>query len=373
MPLTEEIVEIDEEPPSPRRLQRPWRVAVVGNIKGKTLLPPGAPPDGQAEFDSESTIEAICHAIESDGHQAFFLSGDANLPCLLQKDKPDMCFNFAEGLGGDAREAHFPALFELLSIPYTGSRVLASAINLNKRLTKQIWSLNGLPTPAFQEFNRVDEALQADLHFPLFVKPVSEGTGKGVDKDALVSNEMELRQRLAYLLTTYRQPALVETYLPGREFTVAVLGREDTPSAVRERSRLSDMYGTDGFRRFFPQEIDCRGATTDGIYSYTNKITDLGLPGSIRCMCPAPVSLTFQEELNSLAIRAHQAIGALDISRVDFRCDEEGKPQLIEINTLPGLAPNFSDYCLITNANHLAYDDLILEVLYLGASRWGLL
>jgi len=364
-----ETIEKTEEPPSKMRRLHGWRVALVGNIKGKTKLPPNAPPDAEAEFDSESTIQAICQAIESDGHQAIFVAGDATLPTLLPKIKPDICFNFAEGFSGDAREAQFPALFELLSIPYTGSRVLTSAISLNKVLTKQIWHMKGLPTASFQEFNHADEPLDPALQFPLFVKPVSEGTGKGVDENALVQDDRQLRRRLSYLLSVYKEPALVETFLPGREFTVAVLGRRDAALY----SRMPHIYAPDGFRHFSPQEIDCRGAATDNIYSNKNKSIDLDHPQSARFICPAPIDSDLEEELVSLAIKAHLAIGALDISRVDIRCDARGKPQLIEINTLPGLAPNFSDYCLITNANKFAYNDLILEVLYLAAGRWGLL
>lgn len=369
MDTNEESISNKEKPPSKSRRLHGWRVALVGNVKGKTILPPNAPPDAEAEFDSESTIQAITQAIEKAGHHALFLSGDVTLPSQLRKARPDICFNIAEGLNGDAREAQVPALLEMLGIPYTGSRVLASAISLNKTHTKQIWRLKGLPTAPFQEFSRVDEPLDPSLHFPLFVKPVSEGTGKGVDEKSLVHDEKQLRSRLAYLLKTYQEPALVETYLPGREFTVAVLGRHD----AARFSPLPHLYAADGFCRLHPEEIDCRSAATQHIYSYKNKTIDLGLPWSVRCLCPAPIEAALEEELQRLAVQAHLAIGALDISRVDFRCDAEGKPQLIEINTLPGLAPNFSDYCLITNASNLAYDDLIREVLYLAAGRWGLL
>jgi D-alanine-D-alanine ligase len=369
MDTDKETITNKEKPPSKSRQMHGWRVALVGNIKGKTILPPNAPHDAEAEFDSESTIQAICQAIESGGHHAFFLTGDATLPTQLQKAKPDICFNFAEGLCGDAREAQVPALFELLGFPYTGSRVLASAISLNKTLTKQVWRLKGLPTAPFQEFHRADEPLDAALQFPLFAKPVSEGTGKGIDENALVQNERQLRRRLDYLLDTYKEPALVETFLPGREFTVAVLGRSDAALY----SRLPQTYASDGFHRFHPEEIDCRNAATSNIYSYQNKTINLDDPRSGRFVCPAPIDTALEEELNTLAIQAHQAIGALDISRVDFRCDADGNPQLMEINTMPGMAPNFSDYCLIINASHFAYQDLILEVLYLAAGRWGLL
>jgi D-alanine-D-alanine ligase len=144
--------------------------------------------------------------------------------------QPDICFNSAEGLGGDAREAQVPALLEMLGIPYTGSRVLANGISLDKTLTKRIWRDRRLPVAPFQEFNTVDDPLRADLKFPLFVKPSREGTGMGVDNNAIVNAEKELRERVSYIIETYQQPALVETYLSGREFTVGILAPDAKPT-----------------------------------------------------------------------------------------------------------------------------------------------
>src|SRR5439155_23929266 len=129
------------------------------------------------------------------------------------------------GLGGDAREAQVPALLEMFCIPYTGSRVLTNGISLDKTLTKRIWRDRRLPVAPFQEFATGDEPLRPELAFPLFVKPAREGTGMGVDTKAIVKNEKELRERVKWVIDKYQQPALVETFLPGREFTVGVLGR----------------------------------------------------------------------------------------------------------------------------------------------------
>ncbi|HRQ33842.1 MAG TPA: hypothetical protein PLM89_12135, partial [Anaerolineales bacterium] len=131
----------------------------------------------------------------------------------------NICFNIAEGLGGDAREAQTPALLEMLGIPYTGSRVLTNAISLDKTLTKRIWRDRRLPVAPFQEFVIGNESLRPELKYPLFVKPAREGTGMGVDTKAIVNTESELRERAQYIINTYQQPALVEVFLPGREFT----------------------------------------------------------------------------------------------------------------------------------------------------------
>ena len=200
-----------EKPPSSHpRLARSWRVAVLANIKehGKPL-PPDVPPDAGADFDYIETINHIRAAIETDGHKTIFIQADSKLPYALKEAKPDICFNIAEGLGGDAREAQVPALLEMLKIPYTGSRVLTNAISLDKTLTKRIWRDRRLPVAPFQEFNFGDEPLRPELRFPLFVKPAREGTGMGVDARAIVNNEAELRERVEYVVTHRGKPVAV--------------------------------------------------------------------------------------------------------------------------------------------------------------------
>lgn len=360
----------DDKPPDIRpRPVRPWRVAVIANIKGETPIPEDAPPDAGAEFDSPRTIQAIREAIESDGHTTIFLQADSNLPQALREYCPDICFNIAEGLGGDGREAQVPALLEMLKIPYTASRVVTSAISLEKTLTKRIWRDHHLPTAAFQEFETPDDPISPDLHYPLFVKPVREGTGMGTDEHSVVFDELQLRQRVRWVIETYRQPALVEAYLSGREFTVAVMG---SPHA-RQYSRHPEWYAEDGFHRFPIMEIYHQTSVTPGIYGHEAKQRYPGEEGAPLYLCPAAIDEALAEQLNNLAIRAHQAIGALDISRVDIRLGPDGKPYLMEINTLPGLSPGYSDLCMIAAAEGITYRDLILEILYLGAARYGLL
>jgi D-alanine-D-alanine ligase len=360
-----------EKPPSFRpRPARPWRVAVIANVKGETALPFDAPADAGAEFDRKETIQAIQAAIESEGHTTRFLSADYTLLDTLREYRPDICFNISEGIMGDSREAQVPALLEMLRIPYTASRVLANAIGLDKTMTKRIWREHGLPTATFQEFERGDEPLVPGLEFPLFVKPAREGTGMGMDAGSIVNSEQELRDRVQWVIESYHQPALVETYLPGREFTVGVLGRSD----AARWTLLPQLYRPeDGFHRFHILEVDNRVSVTPGVYGHDAKSLNFGDAGIPDFLCPAPIEPELAEELSSLAIRAHLAVGALDVSRVDVRMDACGKPRLLEINTLPGLSPGFSDLCVLAGAEGLSYTDLILEILYLGASRAGLM
>lgn len=361
---------VSDENSSPRHLKRFWKVAVLANIKDDNQpKPEGVPPDAFADFDHIETVDALRTALEADGHTTVFIQADRDLPYALKEEKPDICFNIAEGLGGDAREAQVPALLEMLAIPYTGSRVLANGISLNKTLTKRIWRDRRLPVAPFQEFQFGDEPLRPELKFPLFVKPAREGTGMGVDMNAIVNTEAELRERAQYIINTYQQPALVENFLPGREFTVGILGRAD----AKLYSRHPEWYEKDGFHRFPVLELDTDN--TEGPWVYTNeaKSKDVGPEGSEGFFCPANIDPELEKKLKHLAFRAHNILDVLDVSRTDIRLDEEGNPRLIEINTLPGLTPNYSDLCLQAAAEGISHTELVLEILYLGASRWGML
>jgi D-alanine-D-alanine ligase len=345
-------------------------VAVIANIKDEGQpLPPGVPADAFADFDHIETINEMRAAIETDGHTTTFLHADATLPRELGRYKPDICFNMAEGLGGDAREAQVPALLEMLRIPYTASRVQTNAISLDKTLTKRIWRDRRLPVAPFQEFILGDESLRPDLNFPLFVKPAREGTGMGVDARAVVSDEAELREQVHRVIERYNQPALVETFLPGREFTVGVLGRRDAVAS----SRHPEWYEKDGFHRFPILELDSSRSVTPNIYSQQAKSMSIGQEGAPDYICPAILDPELDRKLQYFARRAHTLLGALDVSRTDVRLDAEGNPRLMEINTLPGLTKGYSDLCLQAAAEGMSYEDLILEILYLGAGRWGLL
>ncbi len=359
----------EDKPPS-RRIKRYWKVAVLANIKDdKVAKPEGVPPDAFADFDHIETIDSIRAALETDGHQTVFIQADIDLPYALRDEKPDICFNIAEGLGGDAREAQVPALLEMLQIPYTGSRVLANGISLDKTLTKRIWRDRRLPVASFQEFSIGDEPLRSDLEFPLFVKPAREGTGMGVDMNAIVKNEKELRERADYIINTYQQPALVETFLPGREFTVGILGRAD----AKTYSRHPEWYEKDGFHRFPILELDMTRSVTPMVYSQEAKSKDVGEEGAPGYFCPANIEPELEKKLKYFALRAHIILNALDVSRTDVRLDAQGNPRVMEINTLPGLTPDYSDLCLQSKAEGIRYEDLILEILYLGASRWGMI
>ncbi len=368
----EEAGELDKPPstkvPHNGRPAEPWRAAILANLKADIAHGPDEPPDAGAEFDRRETVDAIADALEAEGHWVTMLPADHTLPESLKRMRPHICFNIAEGLSGDAREAQAPALCELLGIPYTASRVLANAVSLDKTLTKRIWRDHGLPTARFQEFHSADDPLEAQLRFPLFVKPAREGTGMGIGPQAVVRSETELRTRIEWVLQTYRQGALVEEFLPGREFTVGYIGNRGIPL----RRRRPWLYDSDGYHFFPVLEIESGSSVTPGIYSHDAKLLDPGEPGAPGYLCPAAIPSALRNRLYELTRQAAEALGACDVSRVDFRMGTDGEPYLLEINTLPGLNPVVSDLCIMAAAEGTPYAVLISEILYLAAERYGL-
>jgi D-alanine-D-alanine ligase len=327
-------------------------VAILANLKKNAPSLPGQAPDAWADLDSEHTVDAIAESLRKAGHRATFLEANVDLIDKLREVKPDICFNIAEGHYGDSREAQIPALLELLRIPYTGSRVLTQAISLDKTVTKRVWKSFGLRTSPFQEFHCADDALDSELAFPLFVKPSCEGTGAGVTVESIVHNERELRQRVGYVIDNYAQPALVERFLAGRELTVGVIGN------------MPRQYA------FPPIEVDTSKIAPEELGLYTHHIkADFDEVSYLQVADLPPALLA---EVKQLALDAHNAIGALDVSRVDIRCDEADMPYLLEINTLPGMSPGFSDLPIGADLIHMGYDWLVSTILNLACQRFGL-
>lgn len=348
---------------------RPLHVALLYNLKKNAPHEADEPADATAELDSEDTVQALQEALEAGGHEVIPLEGDVNLYPALQRlrGRIDIAFNICEGHWGDSRESQVPAILEMLGIPYTASKIMGHALSLDKAMAKRVWMSYGLPTAAFQVFERADEPLHPALSYPLFAKPVREGTAKGVDADAIIDDEGQLRQRVEWLIMTYRQPALVESYLPGREFTVGLLGNALAPG----EEPLSEQYDEHGFHLFPVLEIDTSPVAESERGIYTNLIKSK-MPLAINYLCPAKIELALEHELKHLAVAAFLAIDGLDVSRVDFRLDDRGRPRILEINTLPGMNPEISDLCIMARAEGMAYTQLVNDILCLAARRYGL-
>jgi D-alanine-D-alanine ligase len=350
-----------------------FRVAILANLKKNAPVLENSPTDRWADLDSEKTVLSMVDAIENGGNKAEFFEGNLSLIDLLPKYKPDICFNICEGHFGDARESQVPALLEMMRIPYTCSKVMTLALALDKSMTKRILHWHELPTPTFQTFERVDEELQDDLVYPLFAKPSREGTGMGVTEKSIIRNETELREQVDYILEHYRQPALVESYIEGREVTVGVVGNLVGPVARRLPEDEDSPRIQAGLHFLPPMEVNLEPfSESDVVYSNRLKVE---LAEQLDYLCPAPLDKEMVEELNWLTAAVFRVTGALDVSRVDFRLDKHKnlKPYILEINPLPGLAPGYSDLVIEAQAEGISHAELINEILFAGLKRYNML
>jgi len=350
-----------------------FRVALLANLKVNAPHFLGMPEDQWDDLDSEKTVNALVEAIRAGGHECDFLEGDVSLFNTLQRYRPDICFNICEGHFGIAREAQIPAILEMQRIPYTGSNALTLALALDKPMTKRILHWHELPTPAFQTFERENEAVNDDLNFPLFVKPSREGTGMGVSLKSTVHNEDELREQVAHILERYKQPALVESYIEGREVTVGVVGNLIGPVARRMPENESAPRVDAGLLFLPPMEVDLKPyLESDGVYSNRLKVA---LADQLTYLCPAPLDEEMVDELNWLTAAVFRVTGASDVSRVDFRLDahDNWKPYILEINPLPGLSPGISDLVIEAAAEGIDHTGLVNMILNTALKRYGMI
>ena len=331
----------------PRRTER-LKVGFTFNVKRVTPDPAGE-QDEEAEYDSPKTLQAIREAIASYGHEVVDLEATQDLPLQLASTPVDVVFNIAEGFKGRSRESQVPSLLELLDIPYTGSDPAALSVSLDKAVAKRMVRTHGIPTPDYLVLNTGKERVPKELPFPLLVKPVAEGTSKGVTKKSIVHTEDELREVAREMIAKYRQPALAEQYIAGREFTVGLLGER--------RPRVLP-----------PMEIvflDTSDPTP--IYSFDMK---QDWSKEIRYEVPAKLTERELDKLERAARECFAALGCRDVARIDFRIDAEGRIFFIECNPLPGLTPGWSDLVLIAQAAGIDYRALIGEILSFAIRRY---
>jgi D-alanine-D-alanine ligase len=331
----------------PRRAER-LKVGFSFNVK-RVAPDLAGEQDEEAEYDSPKTLQAIREAIASYGHEVVDLEATQDLPVVLASTPVDVVFNIAEGFKGRNRESQVPSLLELLDIPYTGSDPAALSVSLDKALAKRMVRTHGILTPDYVVLNTGKERIPRELRYPLILKPVAEGTSKGVTKKSIVKDEAELREVAKDLVAKYRQPALAESYVAGREFTVGLLGER--------RPRVLP-----------PMEIvflDPSDPTP--IYSFEMK---QDWNDRIRYEVPARLQPRELDRLERAARECFSALGCRDVARLDFRMDAEGRIYFIECNPLPGLAPGWSDLVLIAQAAGVDYRGLIGEILSFAIRRY---
>ena len=302
-----------------------------------------------AEFDRDETIDALEEILKVLGHNPDRIGNARRLiERLVAGDRWDLVFNIAEGLIGIGREAQVPAILDIYSIPYTFSDPLVLSLTLHKGMTKHIIRDAGIPTSDFLVVERTIK--EDDILFkpPFFIKPVAEGTGKGVSPSSIIRRLEDLKSACEVMMNEYQQPVLIERYLSGREFTVGITGTGNDAVVI----------GT--------MEVHLLDGAEQGVYSYINKERSEEL---VECKIVDSTEDPLIKRAEEISLRAYQTLGCRDAGRVDIRCDEEDRPYFLEINPLAGLHPEHSDLPIISKGVGLGYQALIERIIVSASKR----
>lgn len=317
----------------------------------REYLERGFTEEETGEFDSDATVEILEETIRSLGHEVVPIGNIFNLTARLAAgERWDLVFNITEGLYGRSREAQVPALLEAYAVPYTFSDPLTLALSLDKALTKGLVRGAGVPTPDFflldTPHDLDGEEKDRQIGYPLFIKPLAEGTGKGITADSIARDRQELFHRCTKLLARYAGPALVEAYLPGREFTVGILG-------TGKKARVVGVL-----------EVELLEGADPLVYTFLNKE-----------FCEQRVRYTLVrdaaivKESSDIALKAYITLGCRDAGRVDVKADREGRLYFLEANPLAGLHPTHSDLPILCSQAGMSYAELLNEIIRSALER----
>ncbi|MFH1891024.1 MAG: D-alanine--D-alanine ligase [Candidatus Kuenenbacteria bacterium] len=315
----------------------------------------------EAEFDEPSTIKGIKQALEKLGHKVFLVEANENAYLKFKKikNKIDLVFNIAEGIYGSDREAQIPAMLEMLQIPYTGPRPLSYALGLDKQKTKEILKVNNIPTPAWLVIKQIKKLKKNLINFfPVIAKPVGEGSSKGICAANLVHNFRQLKKIVTMLLRQFKQPVLVEKFLSGREFTVAIIGEPPKILPIIEITFDKLPAYMPHFDHF------------EAKWVYDNPKN-----GFDPLICPAKITQQLKNQIKDCSLKAFNALGMADWARLDIRLDSHGIANVIEINCPPGIIPNpkeNSRFPRAAKATGLTYEKMIETILKSACKRNGI-
>jgi len=316
--------------------------------------------DTFAEWDSEETITAVKSAIESDGHEVLMIEGDKDAFEKLKVLSPEIVFNVAEGMNGLSRESQIPSMLEMLGIPFTGSDSITTGICHDKSRCKEILSYYGIPTPKFiiaDAIHKIDDKIS----FPKFVKPLHEGSSKGIYNSSLVNNSAELRNEILRIKESYKQPSLIEDYLEGKEFTVAMMGNGENVRVLPLVEINLDSVPED-FNKIYSYEVKWFFDTRENMLDIFR--------------CPAEIDDNLVRQIEETCLAAYRALRIRDWARIDVRLDKNNVPNIVEVNPLPGILPDPADNsCFPKAARHagMDYDTLINTVLNEAVKRTNLI
>lgn len=327
--------------------RRELEVGIVYDLLGTAPGGPGAPPDADVEYEPPETLEALESAIRAAGHRPLRIGKPAELLTKLgQGTLPhlDVAWNIAEGHGPRNREAWAPVLLEMAGVPTLGSDALSQSLSLDKAWTLELVAAAGVRTAghvSVSDSSEIEKLIDG-WEFPLFVKPRWEGTSKGITTQSKVETKQALGAEAARIVADYGQPALVEPFLPGPEFTVSLIGN-GPPRLLPVLQRALDADSGIGLH------------AVDGSDWVTPGVLDDALVG----------------ELGAQAVCAFESLRCRDFARVDFKCDAEGTPFFLEINPLPTFALD-SSFAILAEMEGRPYHEFLAEILELGLARLGL-
>jgi D-alanine-D-alanine ligase len=322
-------------------------VGLTYDLKTDYEFKEGDPLDANAEFDSPSTIDVISDAIEANGFKVKRIGNVLSLLDKMGKLDVDMVFNISEGLTGRNRESQVPILLEMAGTPFVGSDALTLGVTLDKVMAKKIFIAEKIPTPRFYEFTCADDVAASNhYHFPLIVKPRFEGSSKGLTPNSRVENRDDLKVQIDYIVSSYKQPALVEEFIAGQEFTVGIIGN-DHPEVLP----------------VVQIEIDGDLKLNDKFYTFDH------IQGTaLQYVCPAKISAELERTLRDIALRTYKAVECRDFGRIDFRVDRKGHPYVLEINPLPSLSSE-DVFMVIARDMGLTYNNIIGKILNSAMQR----
>ncbi len=327
-------------------------IGLTYNLKTEYVFKPGDPQDANAEFDHPDTVALIEQAIRSGGHRVVRIGNPRRLLETWEQLAVDIVFNISEGAGGRNRESQVPIILEMLGIPYVGSDGLTLGLTLDKVLTKKLLIAEGIPTPRFMEIRDADDPIDIGaLAFPLIVKPCHEGTSKGLNDASVVHTAEDLHKQARWVIDTYHQPALVEEFIDGSEFTVAILGNDEPEVLPLIQIRIQGKLDLGGL--FYT-------------FSRVRENSDLDY------VVPAQATEALAARIKDVALRTYQAVECRDFGRVDVRVNRRGEPFVLEINPLPSLAAA-DVFNLLAKYLGSTYDAMINRILDHALVRYGLL
>lgn len=328
-------------------------------VAADSTVSPHSAIDQYAEWDEPATIAAVESALATVS-TVIRLEAKDDFPARLHEQRPDIVFNIAEGLHGPNREAHVPAICEYFDFRYTASDPLSLCLALDKRRAKEVFLARGVRTPAFKVIDGVGDGGSLPGRAPWFVKPLYEGSSKGIPESAYCETRDDVVRRAMEIADLYNEPALVEEFLPGREFTVAILGNGRTARALPVVEIRFDALPT--------------GALP--IYGFEAKwVWDRPEQPLHIYDCPARLEAQLEAAIVGEALAAHHALGCRDWSRVDVRLDADGAPHVLEVNPLPGILPDPAQNSCFPKAARAAgmtYTELLVSVLNIALERYGM-